>query len=434
MSRDTVSMMPSNPRDDAFEKSDRTARFWLHLTDNLFRRFLLYLLPVALMLGAGIFLAQRSEAEFSSTATLDASDNPLVEELDVRGDDPLFRQTKADSTATFMSERLRTDAFSSEVAIAAGLGEALDAGRITNTTIREQISVRANGDSIIIVEGTWSDAATAQNLTRATIDTYRNYVIDTVTADGTAAAAFFGELLSRAIEERDDAADALNNYVESLGDVADGEQRPVEELVNIERLANALERAEASVETATNEIERAQLEVAKSRSEAGESVRLIDPPELPLAPEPRLVALVGLVVMFLLLGFLVSATALVITTAFDNTVRFGLDAQHHTGVPYVASVSSVPEMSDPTRRRSKRKLKRSQRGTAASNRDDGNEQDSDLVRARIAEIKGDREIDDSPSKDDADRGRLSAADDDANSDDTKSRQRRRVPRFVDTRN
>ncbi len=339
----------------------------MHLIDNLFRHLILYLIPIALFAVVGLVLAQRSAPEFTSDATLDASNNPLIEELDVRGDDALFRQSNADSTANFINERLRTESFSTEVANAAGLGNQLDAGLITNTTIRTQVSVAANGDSIVTVAGTWSDPTTAQNLAQATIDTYRNYVVDTVTEDSIAAEEFFTELLNRATDQRTIAEDQLNDYVVSLPPVLDGADRPVIETATIERLNSALERAEVNVELARSEIEAAQLEVAKSRSEAGLSIRLIDPPELPLSSEGQLIQIISLVAVFIILGILTSATALVITTALDNSVRFEFDVAHRTGNVHVASVRSLRRLRKGPRKRNKSR----DGGNAVAITDDG---------------------------------------------------------------
>jgi hypothetical protein len=333
------------------EDAQRSKRFWLHLVDNFVRRWPLYLIPVLVMLLIGGWLAQSTNDVYSSRSTIDASDNPLVGELDVRGEVVAFRQTAADATAEFIGEQLRTDVFARSVADAAGLGDAIESGIIATDTIRGNISVGPNGDSIIVVRTSWSDPVTAQLLGQATIDTYREYVVATVASDSIAAVDFYTDLEAQAREQVAGAQLALENYVADLPPLQDAEQRPIEEELTIQRLNSTLDRAESNVEAATSEIETAKLQVAQSRSEAGQSVRVIDPPGLPLAPEPKLKQMASLVIVFAMLGVLIAGTALVLTTALDRTIRFDLDVIAATGSPVVATVPVVKSLLPAKRRR-----------------------------------------------------------------------------------
>jgi hypothetical protein len=345
-------------------ESRQSSRYWLHLVDNLFRRLPLFLLPIIVMVLIGGVLAQRSSAEYSSRATLDASNNPLLDEIDVRGSDPIFRQTNAESTASFINEQLRTDVFATAIAEAAGLGDAIDAGLIGTDTIRGHVSSQPNGDSIIVVRATWSDPTTAQLLVEGTIDSYRDYVISTVASDSLAAEEFYTVLQQRAQSQLDLAEAELNGYVDALPELAEGEERSTNENLTIERLSNAVDRAETSVDDATREIETAQLQVAQSRSDAGQSVRIIDSASIPFAPEPRLFAMVSIVGMFTILGLLISASALFVTTALDHTIRFDIDAIAVTNSSYVATIPNIKgldrtgRMRRLTRRSRKRKRDR----------------------------------------------------------------------------
>lgn len=353
LTRSTVNPMQDSPEhQDAadVDESTRSSRFWLRLVENLFRRLPLYLLPVLLMGSVGVMLAQRATVEYVSSATLDASNNPLVDDVDIRGDDPLFRQTSAQSTASFIGEQLRTNIFIEELAGRAGLQDALEDGFIDNATIRSSVGAQANGDSLILISARWTDPATAQLLVEATVETYLDYVVTTVAADSLAAEEFFTQLQERASVQANEAQQELDAYVSRLPPIRPDEQRTVEQEFDIARLSNALERAQTNVENATAEIEAAQLEVAKSRSEAGQSIRVIDPAELPRQSEPWLFQAVSVTLTFLILGVLIAATALIITTALDRTVRFTPDVAEHTGSPYVTNVPVMKEI----RERSKR--------------------------------------------------------------------------------
>jgi hypothetical protein len=382
-----VSQVRDNSPADGVDDSQRSTRYWLHLVDNLFRRLPLYLVPVVVMLFLGATLAQSASDDYVSAATIDASENPLVGELDVRGAEGGFRQTAAQTTADFIGEQLRTDVFATDVAEAAGLGEALENGLITPMTIRSSVGVTPNGDSIIKVRSTWSDPVTAQLLGQATIETYREYVVDTVASDGLAAVDFYTALQEQAQEQVVAAQRELQDYVVNLPPLAADEVRPIEQELTIQRLNSALDRAEENVQTSTAEIETARLQVAQSRSEAGQSVRVIDPPSLPGVPQPKLFKMLSVVLVFGVLGVLISGTALVVTTALDRTIRFDLDVVPATGSPIVATIPVVSSLLP-----SKRRFRRRRRDAAAPS----SERTRRRGRKKVADEAEAEEIDAAP--------------------------------------
>ena len=331
----------------------RSRRFWLHLLDNLFRRWPLFVLPVVLMGVLGASVANGTVALYSSSATLDASENPLLGELDLRGTDTAGKRlTPAQATARFVEEQLRTDVYATSVAGASGLGPALEAGLISTGSIRRNVSAAPNGDSIMVIKATWADPLTAESLAQAAIDTYRAYIVETVANDSVAAVDFYTELQEQASEEVAAAQMTLEDYIDALPLLAEGVARPIEQELTIGRLNNALDRADAKVGAAETEIESARLQLAQARSEAGQSVRVIDPPSRPFAPGSRTSTMAGIMLAFGALGLLISGTALVLTTALDRSVRFAADMSAATGS---ALVATVPELKALRRRGKKRR-------------------------------------------------------------------------------
>lgn len=321
------------------EEPRRSRRYWLHLGDNLFRHLLLYAAPVVILTAIGVVVVQGSEAEYKSTATVDASTNPLVQNLS-EDEDSFFFRTPALATGEFINEQFRTDVFTTSVAESAGL----DTDVVGVNTVRNNVGARANGDSLVAISATWADPNTARQLAQATIDTYRATVVDTVAAESRAAEEFFTDLLDEAEEASNQAQDELDEFVAGLPAVANTNDYTVAEQLEIERLTNALERADTNVENAQDQIQEAQLRVAQSRSEAGESIRLIDQPSLPDSPEPRLFQMVSVVAVFFVLGIIVSTAALLLTTAFDRTVRFDLDVIESANSATVASVGTIKSL------------------------------------------------------------------------------------------
>jgi hypothetical protein len=81
---------------------------------------LLFLAPIIVLTVLGVVLSQRNEAQYRSTALLDASSNPLVEDL-VVGDDTFRFLSPGQGAALQVNDRLRTDVFVSDIAEKAGV-------------------------------------------------------------------------------------------------------------------------------------------------------------------------------------------------------------------------------------------------------------------------------------------------------------------------
>jgi capsular polysaccharide biosynthesis protein len=382
---------------------ERSRRFWLHLLDNFIRRWPLYLLPVVLMFALGASVANDTVALYSSSANLDASENPLLGELDLRGTNTGKRLTAAQATSRLVQEQLRTDVFATAVAVESGLGPALENGLVSTGAIRRNVSASANGDSIMVIKATWADPITAQSLAQAAIKTYRDYVVETVSNDSVSAVEFYTELQEQAFEEVAAAQLALEDYVGALSPLPEGAVRPIEQELTITRLNGALARADEKVDAARTEIESATLQLAQARSEAGQSVRVIDPPNQPFAPGPRTSTMASIVLAFGALGLVISGTALVLTTALDRSVRFAPDLTDATGLAIVATVPDLKVL----RRRGKkaRRADKKRRRTKSSPEDDveseyeddedvleaGHEDDEEVLQSGYEDDEGDVE-------------------------------------------
>lgn len=332
--------MPYEPPPRRVDEPRRSRRYWLHLGDNFFRHAIFYVVPLILVTALGVVLSQRATAEFQSTATVDASSNPLVQNLAVSESSAFFRPP-SQITASFINDQLSTDVFTTAVGQAAGLNTDV----VELAAIRRSIGASANGDSLVVIGAAWANPQTAQLLAQATIDTYRITVVNSVAADSIAAEDFFRDLQGEAETIRTDAEGELSRYLAGLPPVSSTEDYTVAEQLEIQRLTSSLERADTNVETAKDQIQQAQLRVAQIQSEAGESIRLIDPPSLPIESKSQLLRMVSLVIVFFLLGVIVAIAALLVTTAFDRTVRFDLDVIESSNSTTVASVKTIKALS-----------------------------------------------------------------------------------------
>lgn len=324
--------------------------FWWRLADNLFRRFVLFVLPIAIFGAVGVMQAMNTTALYRSSATLSASTNPLLPQTPVSGVDVQLWETPAAATSRIISERLSTNAFLEAVAEQAGLGEALESGAVTIDIVRASIWSSSGGESILSVNATWADAQTAYQLVEATLTQYAQFLNETVASDAAEAEEFFSGRLEALQVERDDAEGALTDFVDGLPPLAEGDDYPVTVQVQIDRLSGQLESIEAEMRSVEDRVDEAVLTRSQQTTAASNSFSVVDAPEVPGAPESTFMKKAMLVIAFALMGAVVAFAALVLTTALDHGVASVGELLALPGVSQVATVPPVAIGRRPSRR------------------------------------------------------------------------------------
>lgn len=313
-------------------------QFGVRVTENLFRRWFLFLAPIVLFTGLGVLLALRTDDSFLAESRLSASGNPLVGEQEIRGAAIDGSETPAAGTARIINERLATDAFAEAVAARAGLDGALERGAITLADVRNAVVAEEAGDTLLAVEATWGDPHTAYELVRATTASYLDLLVGTVSEDADAAVRLFEERRSEAETRAEQARDDFDAYVESLGGRAN---LLLAQELELARLNDRVIGADAKLGEAITAIEDAELALQQARSDAGQSLRVVDAPSVPESPESVLTAQVARIAAFFALGLVVAATALIVTTLLDTTVRSARDVELAGGGTTIAAVPRI---------------------------------------------------------------------------------------------
>ena len=253
--------------------------FTERLVEAFFRRWFLYLVPVVLLAAVGVRSASGLEGEFESSARLSATSNPYVYQPDIRGTQIEYYESAASGTARLVNEQLQTDAFIDDIAERAGLGDAVDSG--TRHPWRHQVSecmrvTQAGATSVFAAF--WDDPTTALMLVEATISGYREYLDDLAAADSSEAIEFWSKQKQDAVADVNLAEAELTNYVEQLPPLQAGEERPTEQVLEIQRLNSAIDRALDAEREAQAAIDEAEFAAAQALSNSARELLLIDPP------------------------------------------------------------------------------------------------------------------------------------------------------------
>jgi uncharacterized protein involved in exopolysaccharide biosynthesis len=310
----------------------------MRLLETFFRRWWAYLIPVVLFTAAGVALQSRAEAGYKSVGVITISSESLIGNLTaIRGDGQFGYETPADYTSRRINSLLGTDLFIESVVQNAGVSSAVDSGTLTYLYLRKAIGAGAAGDSLVQVSATTYDAELSARLARGTLDAYVDYVISTDVSDSEDTVAFFNARLAEYNTALTNATTALDDYVSAHPGPA-LELRPLNEQIEINRLTNAVNAAQDQVTTIMRQSDEASLARDQAEADVNQRLRIVDEPQIPTAPEPRLKKLITVVLLFAVMGSLLAAAALVLCSIADRSVRSADEVEAKMGVPVLAVI------------------------------------------------------------------------------------------------
>ena len=306
------------------------------LFETFFSRWWLYILPVIALTGLGVYTAGSRADTYRSTAVLRADIEPLL--TDLQGISPIdsdYWESSADAMSRQINESLRTDAFLQVVA--AGAGIPADSTELTLLDVRESVSASASGRSLLTVKASTVDPVLAQALVQSTITTFLQSVIDDQISTAETTLNYLQDQQVRLQEDYDQASDALNRYLTDNPPNVEG-IRPFEVDFEISRLSSIVERADGRLAASQDDILAAQLVIEQATSDAAQTLSVVDPPTLPIAPEAGLRAVVLTVATFVVLGVLLMLGTIVAASLLDRSLRFAEEVRASLGVEVLAVV------------------------------------------------------------------------------------------------
>jgi uncharacterized protein involved in exopolysaccharide biosynthesis len=307
------------------------------LLETFFRRWWLYVLPVALFTAAGVAFSLSSGSGYQSAGVIDVSKGTLLSELtSIRGETFGF-DTPAISTARTVNSLLRTDNFIEAIAKGAGVTGALTRGELTALDIRQSIAVTPDGDNLLSIVATTDNPDLSARLAQATIDSFMAYQVAGDVSESRAAEQFFENQLAAYKGELDAAQAALTEYAATHPGGPQAE-RPLDEQVEIERLKSVATQAQVTYAAAQGKSDEARLATEQATTDVGQRLRLIDTPVVPTAPQPRLMKSVVTAALFTIVGLLISFGAVVLGTTIDRTMRTADDVEVLLGLPVLTVV------------------------------------------------------------------------------------------------
>ena len=271
--------------DTSSEPEGLTRRVMLNILEAFFRRPWLHLLPLILMLILGAVTAFSTGKEFRSVGTISAASSTVIEEVTQQNQGPTF-ETPATITARNINEQLRTANFLNLVAEKAELQSADATIPIVLQTIAESVSAAADGDSLVRVTATNADPELAFRLASATLQAYQETVLNNRLSQSESSVTFLQTQADAAKVELDEAEAALDDYL-TANPVQSADDRSPQQQVEVDRLQAEVERSDGRYSAMRDRVDAAEEQRAQAAVEIEQRYQVLDPPEVPLAAEPR---------------------------------------------------------------------------------------------------------------------------------------------------
>jgi hypothetical protein len=314
----------------------------LRLIETFLRRWWLYLLPLVLLSALGVVTVASSPAEYRSSALLRAETGSLLSDITEIGEQaPFTFETPAQVTSRQVSELLRTNDFLDRVATDAQVDPFLT-GLETRGDIRGAIGVSASGENLMTVSVTTGDPMTSQLLAQATIDNFVDYVIDANAIQSDTAENFLTDLADRYRGEVDASATAIDNFLTLNPEPTDPEiGRPAAEEVAISRLQSSFSSADERYRRVLGQIEEVRLGREQTEAETRQRLSIVDAPIVPTFAESGTRAAILSLGLFIIVGALISLTAVALASLLDRSLRFPAEFSRRLGVDVLATVPKV---------------------------------------------------------------------------------------------
>jgi uncharacterized protein involved in exopolysaccharide biosynthesis len=183
----------------------------------------------------------------------------------------------------------------------------------------------------------YRDPTVAQLLADSTIQAFIQWIVDADISESTAAEEFFTEQLEGYQTALNAARLALSSYLQLHPAPAQG-QRPDEQETEIARLDADIDQVQARLTEALTKREEARLSIQQTTRDISQRLQVVDSPQTPSGPLPRLKNAVFTAFIFLAVGIFLSLVTLVVGTLIDQTIRSAADVKDRLGARLLAVV------------------------------------------------------------------------------------------------
>jgi capsular polysaccharide biosynthesis protein len=316
----------------------------LRLLETYFRHRWMYLIPVPILLAAAIVSFVTTKPSYLAHGTLWVERQSLLATLTSVRADGISWITPAEATVDEFDELLHTDSFVRAVIKQTDLETEMSKSLADQATlfedVRKWVWVQTLGNNVVTVNAAHEQGKLAQQLSTAAIEAYLTWRINNDRQDSLTAQSFFGDLITAYKKDLDKARAELQTYLEAHPDPVRGD-RPSTEMLQIDKLQLAIKDAADRVQKAVDNQENSRLALVRAENDVRQKYLVVDQPVLPGDPEVSKKKLIMNMVIFGVVGLMLSVVVLVGATLLDKSLHFQVDVLHGLGLPMLASIPSI---------------------------------------------------------------------------------------------
>jgi uncharacterized protein involved in exopolysaccharide biosynthesis len=312
----------------------------LNILEAFFRRPWLHLLPLILMVGLGAASVLGNTAQYRSTGTLLVSESLIAEITNASTTPGLTFESPATVTARQINELLRNNLFLTEVVEEAELDDFVQQGQLILGELRTAVSAAADGDNTVRVSAGTNQPTLSALLAAATIASYKDWAVGQSVSQSESSMELLQQLLDEKQEQAAQAVEELDDFVQEHGNTPPEQYSPADQL-ELERLQSRVARAEDKIAEAEDNLDTARREAAAAAAIVDQRLTVVDEPVPAAAPEGRLRKAALTVIVFGVLGALLSLASVVVAATLDRTIRVPNDISAKFGLDVLAVIPNV---------------------------------------------------------------------------------------------
>ncbi len=306
--------------DTSSEPEGLTRRVVLNVLEAFFRRPWLHLLPLILMLAFGGATAFNEKQTYTSTGTITAESSTLIGNLTQSNNQGFGYDTPATATARDVNEMLRTNEFLTTVAGHLKTDASPSETALLREVIATSVGAAADGQQLVRIAATTERPDLSYRLADATMQSYIDTIVANDVRQSDSTVSFFDGQVATAKADRDAALAKLNDFL--VTNNIDGTAKiPLNLSLQADQLRSEFTRLDNIYSSKVDSLDQAKLASSTAKTEVQQRLRITDTPEEPTAPQPRLRKAMMTLIVFGVLGLLLSLASVIVAATLDRTIR-----------------------------------------------------------------------------------------------------------------
>ena len=313
----------------------------LRLLEAFFRRPWRTILPIILFTILGVVYYVTKVPMYFTVGVMNVNEEIELGALTQINETGYAWVTPAEATMEQIGELMQTDSFVRAIISATPLenqmsGPIEEVGQLMEE-VREGVWVESRGPNQLAIVASWDDAVTTHTLVESTVESYLLWHIRNGLLQTSAAEQFFTDTLSQYKSDLDETRKELEDYLLVHPEPLRGE-RPAIEKLQISSLQSNINLAEQRYVGALGKEENARVAAATTESVVRQRYQVVDEPRMPELPETSKKQAVITVLVFSVVGTLISILTVVGSAVLDRSFRFPVDVVHTLELPVLAAV------------------------------------------------------------------------------------------------